>query len=256
MGMLACSASAAVPAMAFGAQRLKSAFPMLSRASSSLAAMSLLASAVARAFGLPPATTPRVHVERDVRLGACDSVVLLTDLYLSRPIAPRPVILIRTPYGRAGAWGLFARGFAQRGYNVVIQSCRGTFGSGGDISFSAEAEDGRAAADWIVTQHWSNGEIGTFGPSYLSFVQWALASTHPPELKAMAIQIMSADRSRSYYPGGTFRTRQRLDLDIPDGQPGALMACQDADAFAVAARARASFPAPAYPRRRRACDRP
>jgi len=32
MGMLACSASAAVPAMAFGAQRLKSAFPMLSRA--------------------------------------------------------------------------------------------------------------------------------------------------------------------------------------------------------------------------------
>ena len=98
-------------------------------ASSSLAAMSLLASAVARAFGLPPATTPRVHVERDVRLRACDSVVLLTDLYLSRPIAPRQVILIRTPYGRAGAWGLFARGFAQRGYNVVIQSCRGTFGS-------------------------------------------------------------------------------------------------------------------------------
>ena len=139
-----------------------------------------------------------------MRPRACASVVLLTDLYLSRPIAPRPVILIRTPYGRAGAWGLFARGFAQRGYNVVIQSCRGTFGSGGDISFSAEAEDGRAAADWIVTQHWSNGEIGTFGPSYLSFVQWALASTHPPQLKAMAIQIMSADRSRSYYPGGTF----------------------------------------------------
>jgi uncharacterized protein len=55
-----------------------------------------------------------------------------------------------------------------------------------------------------VTQPWSNGDIGTWGPSYLSFVQWALASTRPPQLKAMAIQIMSADRSRSYYPGGAF----------------------------------------------------
>jgi len=35
---------------------------------------------------------------------------------------------------------------AERGYQVVIQSCRGTFGSGGEITFSAEAADGRAAA--------------------------------------------------------------------------------------------------------------
>lgn len=166
--------------------------------------MALLTSAAARAFGLPPATTPRVHIERDIRLPGCDGVELLTDLHLPRPIEPRPAILIRTPYGRAGVWGLFARGFAQRGYNAVIQSCRGTFGSGGEITFSAEAADGRSLADWIVTQRWSNGEIGTFGPSYLSFVQWALASTQPPQLKAMAIQIMAADRSRSYYPGGTF----------------------------------------------------
>jgi len=166
--------------------------------------MSLLTSAASRALGLPPPTTPRVDVERDIRLPAGDGMELLTDLYLPRPLEPRPTILIRTPYGRAGAWGLFARALAERGYQVVIQSCRGTFGSGGEITFSAEAADGRAAADWIVTQRWSNGEIGTFGPSYLSFVQWALASTRPPQLKAMAIQIMSADRSRSYYPGGAF----------------------------------------------------
>jgi putative CocE/NonD family hydrolase len=143
-------------------------------------------------------------VERDVRVRAGDGVELLTDLYLPVPIEPRPAVLIRSPYGRTGVWALFARAFAQRDYNVVIQSCRGTFGSGGRITFSAEAADGRAVADWIVTQSWSNGEIGTFGPSYLSFVQWALASTRPPQLKAMAIQIMSADRSRSFYPGGAF----------------------------------------------------
>ena len=166
--------------------------------------MSLLTSAAARAFGLPPPTTPRVHVERDVRLPGRDGVELLTNLYMPTPIQQRPAILIRTPYGRTGFWALFARGFAERGYHAVVQSCRGTFGSGGEISFSEEAADGRAAADWIVTQRWSNGEIGTFGPSYLSFAQWALASTRPPQLKAMAIQIMSADRSRSFYPGGTF----------------------------------------------------
>jgi uncharacterized protein len=166
--------------------------------------MSLLSSAAARALGLPPPTTPSVDVERGIRLPAGDGLALLTDLYLPRPLEPRPAILIRTPYGRAGVWGLFARAFAERGYQVVIQSCRGTFGSAGQITFSAEAADGRAAADWIVTQRWSNGEIGTFGPSYLSFVQWALASTQPPQLKAMAIQIMSADRSSSFYPGGAF----------------------------------------------------
>jgi len=166
--------------------------------------MSLLSSAASRALGLPAPTTPGVDVERGVRLPAGDGVELLTDLYLPRPPEPRPAILIRTPYGRTGPWGLFARAFAERGYHVIIQSCRGTFGSGGELTFSAEAADGRATADWIVKQRWSNGEIGTFGPSYLSFVQWALASTHPPQLKAMAIQIMSADRSRSYYPGGAF----------------------------------------------------
>ncbi|HSR23266.1 MAG TPA: CocE/NonD family hydrolase, partial [Candidatus Eisenbacteria bacterium] len=111
--------------------------------------MNPLTWAAARAFGLPPATTTDVRIERGVRLPAPDGVELLTDLYLSRPVEPRPVVLIRSPYGRGAPWGLFARAFAERGYHAVIQSCRGTFGSGGQLTFSAEAGDGRAAADWI-----------------------------------------------------------------------------------------------------------
>jgi uncharacterized protein len=166
--------------------------------------MSLFSAAAARALGLPPATN---HVLRElaVRLPAADGVELVTDLYLAAPLEPRPTVLIRSPCGRSRlVWGGLAGLFAERGYHAVIQSCRGTFGSGGRLDFHAEASDGREAADWIVSQRWSNGEIGTFGPSYLSFVQWALASTRPPQLKAMAIQIMSADRSRTYYPGGAF----------------------------------------------------
>src|SRR5262249_38558572 len=149
---------------------------------------------------LPPPTN-RFEVERGVRLPAAGGIELLTDVYLPAPVRPGPAVLIRSPYGRGGPWGLFARAFAERGYPTGVQSCRGTAGSGGDVTFSREAADGRAAADWLAAQAWSNGEIGTFGPSYLSFVQWALASTRPPQLRAMAVQIMSADRSRSYYPG-------------------------------------------------------
>jgi len=165
---------------------------------------SLGSAALGRALGLAP-PTHRVLREPGVRVPAPDGVELVTDLYLALPLEPRPTVLMRSPYGRSRlVWGGFAERFAERGYHVVIQSCRGTFGSGGRLDFHAEGADGRSAADWIVTQRWSNGEIGTFGPSYLSFVQWALAATRPPQLKAMAIQIMSADRSRSYYPGGSF----------------------------------------------------
>src|SRR5262249_19940240 len=122
-----------------------------------------------------------------------------------RPPARRPD---PHPYGRrgggAGLLAGFGRLFAERGYQAVVQSTRGTFGSGGEIDFRGEAGDGRAPADRVGAQPWSNGEVATSGPSYLSFVQWALASTRPPQLRAMAIQIMAADRRHSYYPGGAF----------------------------------------------------
>lgn len=126
------------------------------------------------------ATTRDIDVRRDVSVSAPDGTPLLTDVYLARPGRPLPVILMRSPYGRRGSYGTIARLFAERGYHAVVQSTRGTFGSGGQIDYDREAADGRAAADWIIKQPWSNGEIGGFGGSYLTFTQLALASTRPP----------------------------------------------------------------------------
>ena len=111
---------------------------------------------------------------------------------------------MRSPYGRRGVYGTMARLFAERGYHAVVQSTRGTFGSEGHIDFDLEATDGRAAADWIVEQPWSNGDLGTFGGSYLGFTQLALASTRPPQLKAMALAVWAAERRAYAYPGGAF----------------------------------------------------
>src|SRR6266700_504829 len=166
--------------------------------------MSLGTRVLARLAHVRPAATHSLAVERGVRVRTADGIDLLTDVYRPRAGGRLPTILVRTPYGRGAFWSAMAAGFAERGYHSVLQSCRGTFGSGGVLDFGREATDGRAAADWIVEQPWSNGEIGTFGPSYLSFTQWALASTRPPQLRAMAIQIMAADRRRSWYPGGSF----------------------------------------------------
>ena len=157
-----------------------------------------------------PATTRDIDVRRDITVRAPDGTPLLTDIYLARPGRPLPVILLRSPYGRRGAYGTFGRLFAERGYHAVVQSTRGTFGSGGRIDFDAEAADGRAAADWITGQPWSDGTIGTFGGSYLSFTQLALASTRPPQLKAMAISVWGADRRAYNYPGGAFALDRAL----------------------------------------------
>lgn len=156
-----------------------------------------------------PAVTRDIDVRRDVAVRAPDGTVLLTDVYLAKPGRPLPVILIRSPYGREG-YGTTARLFAERGYHAVVQSTRGTFGSGGGIEFDAEAGDGRAAADWVTGQPWSDGTIGTFGGSYLSFTQLALASTRPPQLKAMAIGVWGAERRAYKYPGGAFALEQSL----------------------------------------------
>ena len=156
-----------------------------------------------------PAVTHAVDVRRDVPVRAPDGTPLLTHVYLASPGRPLPVILIRTPYGR-GLAGTIAQLFAERGYHAVIQSTRGTFGSGGRIDFDAEAADGRSVADWIIEQPWSDGTIGTFGGSYLSLTQLALASTRPPQLKAMALSVWGADRREYKYPGGAFSLEQAL----------------------------------------------
>lgn len=127
--------------------------------------MTVSSRAFAAMLKIGPPVTREVTLERDVPVRAPDGADLLTDVYLARARArePLPVILMRTPYGRRGPYGTIARLFAERGYQAVAQSTRGTSGSGGQIDYDREAADGRAAADWIIKQPWSNGEIGGFG---------------------------------------------------------------------------------------------
>ena len=51
-----------------------------------------------------------------------DGVELLADLYTPAEAAPMPTVLVRTPYGRRGAYGLlYGLVYAQRGLQVLVQ---------------------------------------------------------------------------------------------------------------------------------------
>ena len=86
-----------------------------------------------RTMKLPAAGREGVRVLRDLRVPMPDGVELLADLYTPAEAGPMPTVLVRTPYGRRGAYGLlYGLVYAQRGLQVLVQSVRGTFGSGGD----------------------------------------------------------------------------------------------------------------------------
>ena len=131
---------------------------------------------------------------------------LLTDHYIPQVGSPRPTVLVRTPYGRGFPWDhLFGGLVAERGFHVVIQSCRGTGGSGGEFQpFRHEQADGLATVAWLREQDWFTGVLATIGPSYLSYVQWALAADPPPELRAMVSQNGVSDPYSFVWPGGAF----------------------------------------------------
>ncbi len=155
---------------------------------------------------LPPAETYDVAVDKDVQTPMPDGVVLLADRYYPRQGPKRPTVLIRSPYGRGNIWGLMnGRPIAERGFQVFVQSVRGTFGSGGKLDpIRQERADGLATVEWLRKQDWFNGELATLGGSYLGLVQWAIAKDVGPELKAMSTWITSAEFRSITYPGESF----------------------------------------------------
>jgi uncharacterized protein len=160
-----------------------------------------------RAMKLPPATNRDVQVERDLRIPMPDGVNLLADRYLPRGDGQPPLVLVRSPYGRRGLWGvIFGRVLAERGFQALVQSCRGTFGSGGtfDPFGPDEHDDGLATVAWLREQPWYPGAFATTGPSYLGMVQWAIAADAGPDLKAICPQVTASDFRAPIYAGGAF----------------------------------------------------
>ena len=135
-----------------------------------------------------------------------DGVELIADHYEPHTSNPAGTILVRGPYGRGWPFSvLFADVYASRGYHVVVQSVRGTFGSGGEFSpMVHEIADGADTAAWLRDQAWFTGSFATIGISYLGFTQWALLTDPPPEMEAAVITVGPHDLSAPRWGTGSF----------------------------------------------------
>ncbi|MFI6995207.1 CocE/NonD family hydrolase [Nonomuraea wenchangensis] len=161
-----------------------------------------------------------VRLQRDLPVPMPDGVRLLADHYAPAGAGRAPVVLVRSPYGRRGLFGfMYGRGFARQGLHVVIQSCRGGFGSGGTLDpLGDEHEDGLATIAWLREQPWYGGSFAMFGPSYLGYTQWAVAPYAGPELKALATQITASQFRDAAYVGGAFALESALSwTTLTDG---------------------------------------
>lgn len=144
-------------------------------------------------------------VQTNVPIPMRDGVTLYADVY--RPATPGryPVLLIRTPYGKAAGM-LNPIRMVSAGYVVVVQDTRGRFSSEGDfVPFVDDGRDGYDTVEWCAAQPWSTGAVGMYGGSYVGFVQWLAALERPPHLKAIApVETFSNPRTDLWGVGDAF----------------------------------------------------
>lgn len=135
-----------------------------------------------------------------------DGAELRADHYAPVTSSPAGTLLVRCPYGRAFPFNaLYARAYASRGYHVVLQSVRGTFGSDGEFDpMVNEIADGADTVEWLRNQDWFTGSFATIGLSYLGFAQWALLTDPPPEMKAAVVTVGPHDLSGPRWGTGSF----------------------------------------------------
>jgi len=158
-------------------------------------------------------------IEHKLMVPMRDGVHLSTDVYRPKGDGKYATIFVRTPYNfnwydvqygvpRDATAALDA---VKRGYAYVVQNERGKFWSEGtwDI-LGPPRTDGYDAIQWITTQSWSNGKLGTLGCSSTAEWQMGVAALGAPGHAAMVPQGFGAGVGRvgpfyeqgNWYRGG------------------------------------------------------
>lgn len=123
---------------------------------------------------------------------------------------PWPVILVRTPYAFSG-FREYLSDFTEFGYATVLQNTRGRFDSEGeDRVFMDDGwtgnRDGYDTVEWIASQSWCDGNIGTEGSSAMGITQLMMAPAVPPHLTCQFIDVACPSLYHdAVFQNGTFR---------------------------------------------------
>ncbi|MFL6605807.1 MAG: CocE/NonD family hydrolase [Steroidobacteraceae bacterium] len=153
-----------------------------------------------------------LYIERNVAVRLRDGTRIFVDIYRPDGTAGEqdlPILLGWSPYGKhntsarlpwpqadvAEGWISPYTAFeapdpsywCRHGYAIVYPDPRGSWYSEGELRHGGrgESEDCYDLVEWLGQQPWSNGRIGMAGVSYLSGIQWQVASLRPPHLAAI-----------------------------------------------------------------------
>lgn len=156
-------------------------------------------------FNTSAQETDSIVLEHDSVI-TINGIKLATDIYLPNKKGAYPVILVRTPYKKEH-WREGAIEYCKQGYAVVVQDCRGKYGSEGEFyGFGNERVDGLKTIEWIKKQSWFKDKISGLGGSYVGYTQWAIAD----QLDAICGNLTGANIYDLLYPQGLLSLESAL----------------------------------------------
>jgi putative CocE/NonD family hydrolase len=112
---------------------------------------------------------------------------------------PYPAILQNKRYQRRGPYTDFdlINDWVEHGYVVAVLDPRGagaSFGWRPGEWSREEALDGKEVIEWLAAQPYCSGEVGMWGFSYMGGIQYMIASTRQPHLKAIVPNVATIDQ--------------------------------------------------------------
>ena len=155
-------------------------------------------------------------IDRKVMVKMQDGKHMAADVYRPKDASKKvPIIFVRTPYN-FNFWDISlgaprdmtaALEAVKRGYAYVEMNERGHFFSEGNYDIlGPPLTDGSDAIDWMSSQPWSNGKVGTIGCSSTAEWQLGVAALGNPHFAAMIPQGFGAGVGRvgPYYEQGNW----------------------------------------------------
>ena len=96
-------------------------------------------------------------------------------------------------------------GWAENGYAIVFQHCRGQGKSTGDfVPYIHEREDGIRLREWIRKQPFYNGTLLLYGGSYTASLHYSTAPFEE-DIKGAVFNVQDNERYRLWYRNGNMR---------------------------------------------------
>ncbi|WP_195908403.1 CocE/NonD family hydrolase [Novosphingobium sp. Gsoil 351] len=147
---------------------------------------------------------------RSVFIPMRDGVRLSTDFHI--PLGadlPLPVVLVRTPYNKNNAPTAMPALLPEQGIVYAIQDVRGRHESEGEFVACSGIDrlDGLDTVEWIASQTWCNGRVGTLGSSYTGETAAKIAAMRHPAHRCGVIMFDGSygggqTRNGAYLQGG------------------------------------------------------